>query len=103
MRDIQQRTAKMAEKYPDIYFSHGTGYLNNGKNFNNYFGRIYQATASITSIAEETNLLSLNASIEAARVGESGKGFVVVADQIQKLADQSSHSSLEIEETSQKL
>ena len=36
-------TAEMAEKYPDIYFSHGTGYLSNGKNFNNYFGRIYQA------------------------------------------------------------
>lgn len=33
----------MAEKYPDVYFSHGTGYLSNGKNFNNYFGRIYQA------------------------------------------------------------
>ncbi|MGN0435214.1 MAG: BMP family ABC transporter substrate-binding protein, partial [Wujia sp.] len=36
-------TAEMAEKYPDVYFSHGTGYLSNGKNFNNYFGRIYQA------------------------------------------------------------
>lgn len=36
-------TAEMAEKYPDIYFSHGTGYLSNGTNFNNYFGRIYQA------------------------------------------------------------
>ena len=38
-----QPTADMAEKYPDIYFSHGTGYLSNGTNFNNYFGRIYQA------------------------------------------------------------
>lgn len=35
-------TAEMAEKYPDIYFSHGTGYMSNGTNFNNYFGRIYQ-------------------------------------------------------------
>ena len=35
-------TAEMAEKYPGIYFSHGTGYMSNGKNFNNYFGRIYQ-------------------------------------------------------------
>ena len=33
-------TAEMAEKYPDIYFSHGTGYMSNGRNFNNYFGRI---------------------------------------------------------------
>lgn len=37
-----ETTAEMAEKYPDIYFSHGTGYMSNGKNFNNYFGRIYQ-------------------------------------------------------------
>ena len=38
-----QVTADMAEKYPDVYFSHGIGYMSNGKNFNNYFGRIYQA------------------------------------------------------------
>ncbi len=38
-----ETTAQMAEEYPDIYFSHGTGYMSNGKNFNNYFGRIYQA------------------------------------------------------------
>lgn len=38
-----ETTAAMTEEYPDIYFSHGTGYMSNGKNFNNYFGRIYQA------------------------------------------------------------
>lgn len=38
-----EATAAMAEKYPDVYFSHGTGYMSNGKNFTNYFGRIYQA------------------------------------------------------------
>ncbi len=37
-----ETTAQMAEEYPDVYFSHGTGYKSNGKNFNNYFGRIYQ-------------------------------------------------------------
>lgn len=36
-------TGEMAEEYPDIYFCHGTGYESNGKNFINYFGRIYQA------------------------------------------------------------
>lgn len=36
-------TSQMAEEYPDIYFCHGTGYMSNGKNFVNYFGRIYQA------------------------------------------------------------
>ena len=37
-----ETTSEMAEKYPDVYFSHGTGYMSNGTNFNNYFGRIYQ-------------------------------------------------------------
>lgn len=37
-----ETTAQMAEEYPDVYFSHGTGCMSNGKNFNNYFGRIYQ-------------------------------------------------------------
>lgn len=36
-------TEKYAEQYPDVYFAHGTGYKSNGKNFTNYFGRIYQA------------------------------------------------------------
>lgn len=38
-----QVTADMAEEYPDVYFSRETGYMSNGTNFNNYFGRIYQA------------------------------------------------------------
>ena len=59
--------------------------------------KIRAATEIIASIADETNLLSLNASIEAARSGESGRGFAVVAAQIQKLAEQSNNSSRAIE------
>lgn len=60
--------------------------------------KIKEATNIIASIADETSLLSLNASIEAARAGENGKGFAVVADQIQKLATQSNESSQRIED-----
>lgn len=59
---------------------------------------IKEATQIIRSIADETSLLSLNASIEAARAGEIGRGFAVVASQIQKLADQSNAASGRIED-----
>ncbi|GER67568.1 hypothetical protein BpJC4_20390 [Weizmannia acidilactici] len=57
----------------------------------------------IKNIANATNLLSLNAAIEAARAGEHGKGFNVVAQEIQKLADQSKLSAIKIEEIIEKI
>lgn len=79
--DIEKSSFNMNEKLEGLH---------------NSLGRIKDITTFIDSIADQTNLLALNAAIEAARVGESGKGFTVVANEIRKLAEEVKNSSLDI-------
>ena len=94
-RSTQERTETVREKTEEI-----TALLDEAIQKSRSVDRIHALTQDILTIASSTNLIAINASVEATRAGEAGKGFAMVAREIRRLADSSSAAASHIQEVS---